>query len=103
VKLDQVNSETWRLPQTVATSVLDLVVAIAQTGLETCCPVDFIFARPEGFTIVLQGDRGNLLVGKRNFKQRLERYLTAQPELAVGGEVDLRFHNRITTRPGSRV
>lgn len=78
--------------------VLDLVAAIENSGLETVNPVDFIVARREGFAIVLQKDRGTLLVGRDEFDRRLDRYMTAREHLESGLQMDLRFADRITCR-----
>ncbi|MCP4293214.1 MAG: FtsQ-type POTRA domain-containing protein [bacterium] len=77
-------------------SVLDLLSAMAETGLETVCPVDFLVARSEGFAIVLQEGRGQLLVGKTDFSQRLARYMAARDHLEPGLQMDLRFEDKIT-------
>ena len=72
------------------------------TGLETACPVDFLVARDEGWSIVLQEGEGSLLVGRENFAARLDRYLVARDHLEKGLEVDLRFGERVTVRrPGT--
>lgn len=78
--------------------VLDLVAAIEATGLESACPVDFVVARPEGFAIVLQEGRGTLVVGREEFADRLQRYMTARDHLEPGLQMDLRFAERITCR-----
>ena len=79
-------------------TVLDLVAAVEASGLESASPVDFIVARSEGFAIVLQDGRGSLLVGREDFADRLERYMTARDHLEAGLQMDLRFADRITCR-----
>lgn len=79
-------------------AVLALVAAVEASGLESACPVDFIVARPEGFAIVLQEGRGTLVVGREEYAERLERYMTARDHLEPGLQMDLRFADRITCR-----
>lgn len=79
-------------------SVLELVAAVEESGLESACPIDFIVARTEGFAIVLQDGRGTLLVGREDFSGRLDRYMTARDHLEPGLQMDLRFAERITCR-----
>ncbi len=68
------------------------------TGFHVNRMTDFLVARPEGFAIVLQGDAGRLLVGKDDFHERLERFLSARDHLPAGVEIDLRFSERVTYR-----
>lgn len=96
------------LPATVMAPVLELVAAMESSGLEAVAPVDFVVAGPDGFGIVLQRDETapqeereaetTLLVGREEFAERLERYLTAREHVAAGVEVDLRFKGRLTVR-----
>jgi len=86
------------LPAAVAPSVLALVAAVEESGLEAVTPVDFVVARPEGFGVVLQDSMGTLLVGREDFTARLERYLLARDRLAENLEIDLRFQDRLTVR-----
>jgi hypothetical protein len=87
-----------RLDPARITGVLELVAAIETVVLEAVSPVDFIVARPEGFAIVLQEDRGTLLVGRDEFVPRLDRFITARDHLDPGLQMDLRFADRITCR-----
>jgi hypothetical protein len=86
------------LPEGQAALLQDLIAAMEQAGLETASPVDFVFARAEGFAIVLQDGQGTLVVGREDFGPRLQRYMTARDHLAPGLEYDLRFEDRITVR-----
>ena len=96
------------LPASVMAPVLELVAAMESSGLEAVAPVDFVVAGPDGFGIVLQRDETvpqeerepetTLLVGRGDFAERLERYLTAREHVAAGVEVDLRFKGRLTVR-----
>jgi len=90
-----------RLDVQHAGAVLDLVSAMEDTGLESVSPVDFLIAKAEGFTIVLQAGGGNLLVGREEFASRLNRYMAARQHLARGLDVDLRFADRITCKPAA--
>jgi len=99
VSLQEVGPAVWRPQNIPVASLLELVAAIDRTGLEAACPVDFLLPldQDRGFAVVLQGDRGRLLVGREDFAARLQRYLAARDQLATGLEVDLRFRNRIST------
>ncbi len=88
-----------RLQEDDAESVLAVVDALAATGLESVCPVDFVRLTPDGMVLVLQGRTGSLLLGKEDFQQRLARYLLARPRIPEGSLVDLRFEDRITYVP----
>lgn len=102
VPVERDSSGTVRLPAVAAGLVMELLAAVEATGLEAHAPVDFVVAREQGYAIVLQGDAGTLLVGREDFADRLERFLTARDHLAPGLEVDLRFRDRVTVRrPGS--
>jgi POTRA domain, FtsQ-type len=85
-----------RLDPEWAGDVLSLLDAMASTGLETDGPVDFLVARSEGFAIVLQEGRGQLLVGREDFSERLARYMAARGHLESGLQMDLRFRDKIT-------
>jgi len=85
-----------RLDPKWAPGVLDLLDAMAATGLETVGAIDFLVARPEGFAIVLQAGQGRLLVGRKDFADRLARYMAARDHLEPGLQMDLRFRDRIT-------
>jgi hypothetical protein len=78
--------------------IVELISAMEDAGLETVSPVDFIVARDEGYAIVLQDKRGVLMVGKEDFTDRLERYMTARDHLDPGLEIDLRFKDRLTVK-----
>lgn len=88
-----------RLPAAAAPAVLELVAAMEASGLESVAPVDFVVTRPEGYAIVLQEGRGTLLVGREEFAERLQRFLTARDHVNDGLEVDLRFRERLAVRP----
>jgi len=87
-----------RLASDQLSLTLEVLEAMAATGLEAAAPVDFLVARSDGFAIVLQDGRGRLLVGRTAFAERLERYMVARDHLEEGLEVDLRFDERITVR-----
>lgn len=91
-----------RLDPEVTEQVLRLMGAIEVSGLESIQPVDFLLLGDRGFTIVLQQQRGRLLVGSSDFAERLERYMTACQKLDPGLEVDLRFKDRITWKRSAR-
>jgi len=96
----EVDTETGsrRFPAETASSVLDLLAAVREAGLEAVHPVDFLVARPEGYAIVLQEGHGSLLVGREDFLARLNRYMAARDHLEPGLQMDLRFRDRITCR-----
>jgi cell division septal protein FtsQ len=92
----------WRLAGRRPAAVLELVAAMAASGLESADPVDFVRATAEGFVLVLAGGRGSLLLGHEDFQGRLARFLLARPRIPEGAAVDLRFEDRITfVPPGS--
>ena len=95
-EIDTTGATVLAAPQ--AESLLALLEAVEESGLESVCPVDFVVARPEGFAIVLQGDLGRLLVGREEFRERLDRYMEAHEHLESGLIVDLRFRDRVTCR-----
>ncbi len=78
--------------------IMELISAMEDAGLESVSPVDFIVAREEGYAIVLQDKRGILMVGKEDFTDRLNRYMTARDHLEPGLEVDLRFKDRLVVK-----
>jgi len=78
--------------------IVELISAMEDAGLETVSPVDFIVARNEGYAIVLQDERGVLMVGREDFTDRLNRYMTARDHLDGGLEIDLRFKDRLTVK-----
>lgn len=84
-------------PDTAA-SILELLAAVREAGLEAVHPVDFLVARPEGYAIVLQEGQGSLLIGREEFLPRLQRYMAARDHLEPGLQMDLRFRDRITCR-----
>jgi cell division septal protein FtsQ len=89
---------TLRVEKNHMDQILELVSALEDAGLESVSPVDFIVARNEGYAIVLQDKRGILMVGRENFADRLNRYMTARDHLEPGLEVDLRFEDRLVVR-----
>jgi hypothetical protein len=78
--------------------IMELVSAMEDAGIESVSPVDFIVARDEGYAIVLQDNRGILMVGREDFSDRLNRYMTARDHLDPGLEIDLRFKDRLTVK-----
>ena len=78
--------------------IMELVSAMEDAGLESVSPVDFIVTRDEGYAIVLQDKRGVLMVGREDFSDRLNRYMTARDHLDPGLEIDLRFKDRLTVK-----
>jgi hypothetical protein len=87
----------WRLPDRQAVAVMALADGIARSGLEAVCPVDFVVIGKEGLAIDLARDGRRLLLGWRDFTDRLRLYLTAAEQVSTGGAiVDLRFRNRIS-------
>jgi cell division septal protein FtsQ len=78
--------------------IVELISAMEDAGLETVSPVDFIVARNEGYAIVLQDERGVLMVGREDFSDRLNRYMTARDHIDGGLEIDLRFKDRLTVK-----
>ena len=78
--------------------IMELISAMEDAGLETVSPVDFIVDRNEGYAIVLQDNRGILMVGREEFSDRLNRYMTAREHLELGLEIDLRFKDRLTVK-----
>jgi cell division septal protein FtsQ len=87
------------LPPDVKPSVLELVAALASSGLEAATTVDFVVAGPDGWSVVLRGREATLLVGREQFADRLTRYLTARAHVDSNLVVDLRFKDRLTVRP----
>jgi len=86
----------WRLGETDADTVLDLLAALEASGLEGTVPVDFVSRTEQGFVLVLQDHAGSLLLGNEDFATRLGRYLLARDRIPAGSAVDLRFADRIT-------
>ncbi len=82
--------------------IVELISAMEDAGLETVSPVDFIVARDEGYAIVLQEKRGVLMVGREEFSDRLNRYMTARDHLDGGLEIDLRFKDRLTVKKSTK-
>lgn len=80
-------------------TVLALLRAIDESGLESATPVDFVLCRDGDFVLMLQDGRGSLDVGHTDFAARLARYLTAGDQVPRGSEIDLRFRDRITYVP----
>ncbi len=95
----QVAPGRWRLEGCAGPALVELVEAMAATGLEQAAPVDFVRATAEGFVLVLRGRTGSLLVGEEGFADRLTRYLLARARIPAGALVDLRFADRITFVP----
>jgi cell division septal protein FtsQ len=88
----------WTLAGQDVPLLLELVSAIAETGLEATEPIDFILAQDDGYAIVLQGRPGRLLLGKADFSSRLQQYLIARDKVGEDVDVDLRFRERVTLR-----
>jgi hypothetical protein len=90
---------TWRLAAPRAARLLQVLEAVAATGLEQVAPLDFVRITDTGLELVLQGDGGRLQVGREDFTARLERYLLGRERVPTGAVVDLRFEDRITFVP----
>jgi cell division septal protein FtsQ len=98
-RLEEDGPGRWRLVAPDPHALLELVAAIAATGLESTHAVDFVRATRDGFVLDLQGRTGSLLLGNEDFQARLARYLMARPQIPVGAVVDLRFADRVTIVP----
>ena len=101
--LEPAGHRQWRLADVDVDSLLALVGAVENTGLESACPVDFVRRTEAGFVLELQGRSGSLLLGHGDFVRRLSRYLLTREQIPAGSTVDLRFEDRITfesPRPG---
>jgi len=94
--------EVLRVEDKHLAEIMELASAMEDAGLESVCPVDFIVARDEGYAIVLQDRRGTLMVGRKDFADRLNRYMTARDHLEPGLEIDLRFEDRLVVRDPAR-
>ena len=90
-----------RVEKTHMDEIMELISAMEDAGLESVSPVDFVVARNEGYAIVLQDKRGILMVGREDFSDRLNRYMTARDYLDPGLEIDLRFKDRLTVKESS--
>ena len=78
-----------------------MIAAVAETGLETICPVDFLLLDDEGLQLVLQQERGRLILGRDSFGRRLRRYLAVSDRVGDGRVVDLRFDGTVCVRDGA--
>jgi len=76
-------------------ALLELMVAVASTGIEAACPVDFVVITPDGFALETRGERRRLLVGDRDFAGRLRLFLQIKDQVEDGPVIDLRFRNRL--------
>ncbi len=81
--------------------LIALIAAVAETGLETICPVDFLLLDDEGLQLVLQQERGRLILGRDSFGRRLRRYLAVSDRVGDGRVVDLRFDGTVCVRDGA--
>lgn len=90
------DSGYWRLTESDLGSLLALLRAVEETGLESTRPVDFVRRTDDGFVLELQGRSGSLLLGHDDFRRRLSRYLLTHEQIPLGSIVDLRFEDRIT-------
>jgi hypothetical protein len=88
----------YRVDSNHMNEIMELISAMEDAGLESVSPIDFIVARNEGYAIVLQDKRGILMVGREDFSDRLNRYMTARDHLDPGLEIDLRFKDRLTVK-----
>ena len=95
-RLEAAGNGQWCLAGVDLDSLLALVRAVEDTGLESSCPVDFVRRTEKGFVLELQGRSGSLLVGHGDFRHRLSRYLLTREQIPAGSNVDLRFEDRIT-------
>jgi len=98
VSLKPLADGVWSMTGQEVQLLIELVSAIAETGLEAAEPIDFIVAQEDGFSIVLQGQQGRLLLGKGNFSSRLQQYMIARDQVGENVDVDLRFQDRVTLR-----
>ncbi len=85
----------WQVAPGLADSVLALILAVGETGLEGVVPVDFVLADATGLSLVLQGAQGRLLVGGEDYAGRLRRFLAVGSRVAAGSTIDLRFGRRV--------
>jgi cell division septal protein FtsQ len=90
---------TRRLEGTVDRAVRELLEALAVTGFEATCPVDFLRVTPQGLAIELARRGGSVQLGREDFQARLDRFLLARDRIPAGAAVDLRFADRITFEP----
>ena len=95
-RLESAGNGEWRLAGVDLDSLLALVRAVEDTGLESSCPVDFVRRTEKGFVLELRGRSGSLLVGRGDFRHRLSRYLLTREQIPAGSTVDLRFEDRVT-------
>lgn len=77
--------------------LLAAVRAIGETGLETVSPVDFVVLEDTGVSLILQENKGRLLLGREAYGRRLRRYLAVRDRVA-GQVVDLRFDGQVCVR-----
>lgn len=90
---------TRRLAATIDRAVRDLLDALAVTGFEAACPVDFLRVTPRGLAVELARRGGSVQLGREDFAARLDRFLLARDRIPAGAAVDLRFADRITFAP----
>jgi hypothetical protein len=76
-------------------ALLELMKAVATTGLEAACPIDFVVITDSGFALDMRGERRRLLLGQGDFAERLHLFLEVKDKVADGPVIDLRFRNRL--------
>ncbi len=86
----------WRIDPVRAGQVASLFEALAETGFEVECSVDFVRLTATGITLELADRAGTVHLGREAFDERLSRYLLARDRIPRGAAVDLRFADRIT-------
>lgn len=74
---------------------LDLLDAVAETGLDELYGVEAVDEIRSGLVVVLADGAGRLDVGRESFAARLKRYLAVAGDLARGATVDLRFNGQV--------
>ncbi|MBD3219707.1 FtsQ-type POTRA domain-containing protein [bacterium] len=88
--------DAWRIDPVRAGQVARLLDALAATGFEVACPVDFVRLTATGICLELADRAGTVHLGREAFDERLGRYLLARDRIPRGAAVDLRFADRIT-------
>lgn len=95
VDLTALGTHQWCLREIDAESLLNLVAAIAATGLEAEHPVDFILPVEDGFKLVLQKERRGLLVGRQDAARQLTNFLLTRDQDDGVSDIDLRCDGKI--------
>jgi cell division septal protein FtsQ len=95
VELAAAGAERWRVRDVPVETLLDLVAAIAATGLEARKPVDFILPVDEGFRLILQDEKRTLLVGKHDIADQLQNFLLTVEQDDGVSDIDLRCRGKV--------